>query len=192
MHNRTIKELIDLADTCTRRLTYTFINPSATLQLPGTYLHEREERRLRGRRRMEAVGTRDGERPRRRRRMEAARTMTDDSRAYDDRRRPRGRRRQEDGAAMTTTARGTDRRRDELDLFSDVRDSISSAGKFRRSAGEGAARASSHDGKSQSARKFARGAPLDSNSSKFGKSFSKPLENQICSFCQINKDSKCK
>jgi hypothetical protein len=101
-----IKERIHLADTCTRRLTYTFINPSATLQLPafistatllllswpvpGTYLHGREGRRPRGRRRTEAARTEDGC-------------------AYNDRRTPRGRRRrQEDGAAMTTAARGTD------------------------------------------------------------------------------------
>ena len=64
--------------------------------------------------------------------------------------------------------------------------------KFRDNAGEGTVRASSRDGKSRSARKFVCGAPLDSNISKFGKSFSKPLENQICSFCQINKDSNCK
>ena len=111
-------------------------------------------------------------------------------------------------------ARGINRRRDELDLFSDARDSISSAWLngaaiymaskeiWRRAERspensetvreKDAARASSRDGKSRSARKFARGAPLDSNSSKFGKSFSKPLENQICSFYQINKDSKCK
>ena len=33
---------------------------------------------------------------------------------------------------MTTMARGTDRRRDELDLFSDARDSISSARETER------------------------------------------------------------
>jgi hypothetical protein len=86
----------------------------------------------------------------------------------------------------------TERRGDLYDEQGDLETRGKESGKFRGNAGEGAAQASSRDGKSRSARKFARGAPLDSNSSKFGKSFSKLLENQIYSFCQINKDSKWK
>jgi hypothetical protein len=120
MHNRIIKELIDLADTCTRRLTYTFINPSVNIQLltfistdtlllpswpvPRTYLHEHEERRPHGRRRRTAARTTtDGGRANEGWRT-AAQTTTDRGRADDDGRRPHIRRRTE--TVRTTTEDG--------------------------------------------------------------------------------------